>query len=309
MEFNKNQYRVENPMKNLLNYFRKNNMLVKLILINVAVWGLILVLDALFFLFNTSFSSHVLPWLAVPASLEKLITRPWSVFTYMFLHFDFWHILFNMLWLYWFGRIFLEYLTQRQLLSTYILGGLAGAFVYILSFNIFPKFQDTYIESMALGASASVMAVIVAISYYVPNYRIHLLFIGPVKIYYVAVLSVFLDIIMIRSSNSGGHLAHIGGAMWGLYYIFMLKKGTDLSLYFSKLLSFNYFMRPKGSKKTKFKKVHTNDRPPSDEDYNFNKALQQKKIDAILDKISKSGYDSLSRDEKEILFKTSKKNQ
>ena len=308
MEFNNNQYRVENPMQNLLSYFKNNNMLVKLILLNVAVWGLILVFDALFYLFNTSLTSAILPWLAVPASLDRLITRPWTLVTYMFLHFDFWHILFNMLWLYWFGKIFLEYLTQRQLLATYILGGLAGAFVYILSFNIFPKFQDTYLESMALGASASVMAVIVSIAFYVPNYRVHLLFIGPVRIYYIAVLSVFLDIIMIRSANSGGHLAHIGGALWGLYYIYTLKRGKDLSLIFSKLPAIKFRTGDGRGKRTKFKTVHSNNRPVSDEDYNFNKAQQQKRIDEILDKISKSGYDSLSREEKELLFRTSKKN-
>jgi membrane associated rhomboid family serine protease len=307
MKYGDSNYKIQNPLESLTSYFKRNNMLVKLILINVGVWVLILVLDALFDLFNARFSDGILPWLAVPAALGKLITRPWTLLTYMFLHFDFWHILFNMLWLYWFGRIFLEYLNQRQLLSTYLFGGLAGAALYILSFNIFPKFQDTYLASMALGASASVMAVVVAISFYVPNYRIHLLFIGPVRIYYIAVLSVLLDVIMIRSSNSGGHLAHIGGALWGLYYVYMLKNGRDLSLLLSKLPNIkglNPFRKDKG---TRFKKVYTNARPVSDEEFNYNKAQRQKKIDKILDKISKSGYDSLTREEKELLFKTSKK--
>jgi len=308
MNYTDGNYKIQNPFESLASYFRRNNMLVKLILINVGVWVFILVMDAIFDLFNTRFSDSILPWLAVPASLGKLITRPWTLVTYMFLHFDFWHILFNMLWLYWFGRIFLEYLNQRQLLSTYLFGGLAGALLYILSFNIFPKFQDAYLASMALGASASVMAVVVAISFYVPNYRIHLLFIGPVKIYYIAVLSVLLDVIMIRSSNSGGHLAHIGGALWGLYYIYMLKNGKDLSLLISKLPSWGS-MNPFRPRKDKtFKNVYTNERPQSDEEFNFKKAQHQKKIDEILDKISKSGYDSLTREEKELLFKTSKKN-
>ena len=307
MNYSDGNIRMQNPFQSLASYFRRNNMLVKLILINVAVWLMILVLDALFDLFNTNFSTRVLPWLAVPAALEKLITRPWTLVSYMFLHYDFWHILFNMLWLYWFGRIFLEYLNQRQLLSTYLFGGMAGALLYILSFNIFPKFQDTYLESMALGASASVMAVVVAISFYVPNYRIHLLFIGPVKIYYIAVLSVLLDVIMIRSSNSGGHLAHIGGAMWGLYYIYLLKKGRDLSMLLSKLPSFEWNPFKSSGKRTRFKKVYTAERPVSDEDYNLRKAQSQKKIDGILDKISKSGYDSLTKEEKELLFKSSKK--
>jgi len=308
MRFSESNSNIQNPLTNLAGYFKSNNMLVKLILINVAVWVFVLVMEVLFDLFNASFTNGIIRWLSVPASFEKLIIRPWTLITYMFLHYDFWHILFNMLWLYWFGRIFLEYLNQRQLLSTYILGGLAGAVLYIVSFNVFPKFQDAYLDSMALGASASVMAVIVAISYYVPNYRIQLLFIGPVKIYYIAVLSVFLDIIMIRSSNSGGHLAHIGGAMWGFYYIYMLKKGKDFSTLFNKIPSLN-LSDPFGSrKKSTFKNVYTNTRPASDEEFNFKKAQDQKQIDEILDKISKSGYDSLTSEEKELLFKTSKKN-
>ena len=309
MNYTDGNYRIQNPLQDLAGYFRRNNMLVKLILINVGVWLLILILDVLFDLFNANFSNGILPWLAVPASLEKLVTRPWTLITYMFLHFDFWHILFNMLWLYWFGRIFLEYLNQRQLLSTYLLGGIAGAAMYILSFNIFPKFQDAYLESMALGASASVMAVVVAISFYVPNYRIHLLFIGPVRIYYIAILSVLLDVIMIRSSNSGGHLAHIGGALWGLFYIYRLKNGRDMSLLLSKFPAWRNMNPFRKSSKRRFKKVYTNSRPVTDEEYNYKKAQHQKKIDAILDKISKSGYESLTKEEKELLFKTSNKNQ
>ncbi|MCD4682415.1 MAG: rhomboid family intramembrane serine protease [Bacteroidales bacterium] len=300
-------YTTQNPFADLKSFFKSKNILVKLIIINVAVWLFIMVLEVLFDLFNTSFSQNIIQWLAVPASLGKLITRPWTLVTYMFLHLDFWHILFNMLWLYWFGRIFLEYLNERQLLSTYIWGGFAGAVFYILTFNIFPKFQEAYLLSLALGASASVMAIVVAISYYVPNYRIHLMFFGPVKIIYIAIFSIVLDVLMIRSANSGGHLAHLGGAIFGFYYIYMLRKGTDFSKYFNKLMSINisqYFMRPK---KTKFKNVYTNTRKVSDEDYNYQKKADQDKIDKILDKISKSGYESLSKEEKELLFRTSSK--
>jgi len=301
----------QNPFEDVKKFFKSKNMLVRLIIINVAVWLMIRFLDVLFDLFNLNVTENIIAWLAVPAALGNLIFKPWTPITYMFLHYDFWHILFNMLWLYWFGRIFLEYLNERQLLSTYLFGGLAGALLYIISFNIFPKFQDTYIQSIALGASASVMAVVVAISYYVPNYKIHLLFLGPVRIIYIALFSIGLDIIMIKSSNSGGHLAHLGGAIWGFYFVYMLKKGTDLSslikgLSLSKIKS--YFYR---SRKTKFKNVYTNTskRPVSDEDYNLKKNMDQKKIDKILDKISKSGYESLTKEEKEMLFRTSNKNK
>lgn len=297
----------QNPFQDLKGFFRSNNILIRLILINVIVWFAIVVLDVLFDLFQVKFTDEVISWLAVPASIDTLITRPWTLITYMFLHFDIWHILFNMLWLYWFGKIFLEYLSERQMLSTYLIGGLSGAVLYILSFNIFPKFQDTYLQSVALGASASVVAIVVAISYYVPNYRINLLLLGPVKIIYIALFSIVIDVIMIRSSNSGGHLAHLGGAVWGFFYIFMLHKGTDMSKIFAGL-SFKNITSIFRSKKPPFKKVYTNPRKMTDEEYNYQKKQNQEKIDQILDKISRSGYDALSKEEKALLFKTSNKN-
>ncbi|MCB0805847.1 MAG: rhomboid family intramembrane serine protease [Bacteroidales bacterium] len=306
MRNNYNPYQSQPSFGNLKDILRNNNMLVRLILINVAVWLAIMVLDTILDLFNSNFSSEMVHWLAVPASVERLITRPWTLFTYMFLHLDFWHILFNMLWLFWFGRIFLEYLSEKQLLTTYLIGGLAGAVFYIISFNIFPKFQNAYLESMALGASASVMAIVVAISFYVPNYRIYLLFLGPVKIYYIAIFSIILDILMIRSENSGGHLAHLGGAMWGFFYIYMLRNGTDIVNWFNRLPKINLKAGNNRKKnKSHFKNVYTAGRPVSDEDYNRHKKMNQEKIDTILDKISKSGYNSLTKEEKEMLFRSS----
>ena len=195
------------------------------------------------------------------------------------------------------------------MLATYLLGGLFGAIFYILSFNIFPKFEESYLQSVALGASASVVAIVVAISYYVPNYRIHLLFLGPVKIIYIALFSLIIDILMIRSSNSGGHLAHLGGAMWGFLYITMLRNGKDVSLWLSKISLKNIFIPFNRSGKTRFKNVYNNPRNMKDEDYNLMKKQNQERIDEILDKISRSGYDALSKEEKELLFKTSNKNK
>lgn len=302
-----NTYYRQNPMDNIKSFFRSKNMLVKLILINVIVWLAIMFLDVVFDLYKVEFTEKVVGWFAVPADIEKLIILPWTLLTYMFLHYDFWHILFNMLWLYWFGRIFLEYLNERQLLTTYIIGGLAGAVFYILSYNLFPKFEDSYRQSVALGASASVMAIVVAISLYVPNYRMHLLFFGPVKIIYIALFSLVLDVLMIRSTNSGGHLAHLGGALWGFFFIYMLKNRIDISTIFS-FFSLKKIGNPfKRTKKAKFKKVYTNTRVKTDEEYNYEKKMNQQKIDEILDKISKTGYDNLSKQEKELLFKSSRK--
>lgn len=296
----------QNPWEEIKRLF-KNNMLARLIIINVAVWLTLRIIIVFGGLFNAEITNDLLYWLAVPAHLDNLITRPWTLFTYMFLHESFWHILFNMLWLYWFGRIFMEYLNERQLLSTYLLGGLVGALVYITSFNVFPRFQDEYIMSMALGASASVTAIVVAISFYVPNYKIYLMFIGPVRIIYIALASLLLDVLMIDSNNSGGHLAHLGGALWGFYFIFMLKKGSDLSTFMHRIPRFRFSDTGRKTKKTKFRNVYTNERPVSDEDYNLQKKHNQQRIDGILDKISKSGYESLTKEEKEILFRSSNK--
>lgn len=301
-----NQYR-QNPIESLKGFFRNKNVLIRLIVINVLVWLAVMFLSVWFDLFKTDGIGEVLNWFSVPADINQLLTRPWTVLTYMFLHYDFWHILFNMLWLYWFGQIFLEFLLPRQLLATYIFGGLAGAAFYIISFNLFPKFEDIYEQSVALGASASVMAIVVAISFYVPAKQINLLFIGPVRIIYIALISIVLDVLMIKSSNSGGHLAHLGGALWGFFSVWMLRRQIDVSSLFGKFSLSGLKKLFKRRKRTGFRKVHSNPRPKTDEEYNFERKLNQEKIDEILDKISKSGYDSLTKPEKEFLFKTSRK--
>jgi len=187
------------------------------------------------------------------------------------------------------------------------MGGISGAVLFILFYNIFPVFASSLEEANAIGASASVMAIITAISFYVPNYSVNLLLIGRIKIIYIAVGFFILDFFNIDSSNSGGHIAHIGGAIYGLWFAYSLKKGKDMSKYFGNL-SFEpfrkFFMK---KKKTPFTNVYTNTRPMQDEDYNLQKNKQQDKIDKILDKISKSGYESLSKEEKELLFKASNK--
>lgn len=289
------------------NFLRSRTALLYLIAANIAVWLFLFILQLIGFLFNSeSLSAEVVHWLAVPASLDILAVKPYTVFTYMFLHEEFMHILFNMLWLYWFGQIFLEFMTDRQMVSTYILGGLSGAFIFILAFNMFPVFKDVLPVSVALGASASVLAIVVCISAYVPDYTIQLIFIGPVKIKYIAIVTVILDIAMIRSGNAGGHFAHLGGAMWGLSYAMMLKKGIDPAKLFS--LKWIGSMNPGNyARRTRFKKVHVSQKPVNDDVYNQQRAEKQKRIDIILEKISRSGYSSLSKEEKEFLFKASNK--
>lgn len=288
--------------------FKTGSALTKLIYINLAVFLIIKIIFVFVFLFNVQNSdgTNIVDWiiyqLAVPASLSNLLFKPWTLITYMFLHQGFLHILFNMLWLFWFGKIFLEYLDEKKLISIYILGGLSGAFLYILAFNIFPVFSDVLQYSYALGASASVIAIVIAISVYVPNYTIHLLFIGPVKLKYIALFSILLDIISIASSNPGGHLAHLGGAFFGFFYIKQYRKGKDIAKGFNRFIdnSFSIF-------KTKKKMEAAHKRPMSDMEYNAMKTRQQEEMNNILDKIAKSGYESLTKKEKNLLFRMSDK--
>ena len=280
--------------------------MIKFIFINVAVFILVHLIGLLIFFFTgVSGSSMVAYWLALPADFGQLILKPWSIITYMFLHEGFLHIAFNMLILYFGGQIFLQFLDAKKLIGTYILGGISGGLLFILTFNIFPVFNEIVSGALALGASASVMAVLIAIAAYVPNYSIRLMLLGNVKLKYIALFYVIMDIISIPQGNAGGHIAHLGGAFFGLYFVYRLRNGKDITIGVNRLL--NYIAHLFSSKR-KMKVVYKNPgKTKSDVAYNAQKAANQQKIDAILDKISKSGYDSLSKEEKAILFDASKK--
>ena len=281
--------------------YHKGSSLNKLIYINIAVFIAISAVSIIAFLLDNSLiTSKAIDLLSVPSSFGKLLLRPWTVITYMFTHKDIWHILFNMLWLYWFGTIFLEYLDQRKLVSVYLLGGLSGALVYVLSFNIFPAFKEMVSESVAIGASASVMAIVIAVAAYVPNYSINMLFIGRIKIIYVALVIFVLTSAVDFSVNSGGKLAHIGGALFGYLYTINLKKGHDVGKWINKIIDFfATLFKPRKKLKVTYKK------PKTDYEYNSIKTDHQAKINMILDKISKGGYDSLTKEEKDALFNES----
>jgi membrane associated rhomboid family serine protease len=283
--------------------FKHGNNLTRLIYINIAVFVLITIVSVLGFLLkNNIISDKAVDILSVPSSLQALLARPWTLLTYMFTHKDVWHILFNMLWLYWFGRIFLEYLDERKLVAVYLLGGICGAVVYILSFNIFPVYADVVAESAAIGASASVMAIVIAIAAYVPDYTVQLLLLGRIKIKYMALAIFVLTSVMDFSINSGGKLSHIGGALFGYFYTLNLRHGNDIGKWLNKILDFFVTLfKPRKKLKVTHKKV------PTEYEYNKIKADHQKDINSILDKISKGGYDSLTREEKEALFKESQK--
>jgi membrane associated rhomboid family serine protease len=282
---------------------RDGSNLTRLIYINIGVFLIISIFSIVGYLLNNQqISEKVLNFLAVPASLNNLLVKPWTIITYMFTHKNIWHILLNMLWLYWFGRIFLEYLDQRKLVAVYLLGGVSGAVLYVLSFNIFPVFKDDVSLSVAIGASASVMAVVIAIAAYVPNYAIQFFLLGRIRIIYVALAIFVLTSIPNFPSNSGGKLAHIGGALFGFLFTLNIKKGRDIGKGINSIIDFfATLFKPRRKMKVTYKK------PASDYDYNKTKTEHQVKINQILDKISKGGYDSLTKEEKDTLFKESQK--
>lgn len=277
-------------------------MLSRLIIINVAVFILVRIIMVFFWFFKQD-SSVVTLLFSIPADTSALIYKPWTLLTYMFYHEDFFHILFNMLWLFWFGRIFTQFLNDRQLLTVYLLGGLTGAVFFIASFNIFPVFSEAVSSSIALGASAAVMAVVFAISFIKPQFSLHLLFFGRIRIIYIALGSLVLDLIMINTDNSGGHLAHIGGAAFGYLYSYLFLRGNDMSRWFKNVHLKSLFR----NKKADFSTIYSETREMKDEEYNYKKAAEQKEVDRILEKIAKGGYESLTKKEKETLFKASRK--
>jgi membrane associated rhomboid family serine protease len=308
-------YYRQNPLDEFKKFFSRSTLLKKLIIINVVVFIFINVVNLFFWLFQIANHPEGLPgvsflayYLSVPSSLEALIQRPWTLFTYMFLHESFLHILFNMIVLYFGGRIFMEYLSEKKLLSTYILGGLTGAFFYIAAFNFFPVFGESLYYSVALGASASVLAILIAVSTYVPEYSVVLFLFGRVKLKYLALIIILIDLLSIMGGNSGGHIAHLGGAFWGFIYVYLMKRGKDLTLNFGKMnfrRFFKFFTKPK--KQPEYRSNFDPGRPLTDEEYNARKNVDQDRIDRILEKISRSGYSSLSKEEKEMLFQSSKK--
>lgn len=301
--------------------FSYGNMINRLIIVNVAVFILInLVRLVLYFAGGGTvppFYNQFLYFFSISSDWWHDLTHPWAVFTHMFLHEDLFHILFNMLFLYWFGRIVGDLIGDERILPLYILGGLAGCVVYFISANIMPFGASG--NSYALGASAAVLAIVAASGMLAPDYIMHWLFIGAVKLKYIVAALIFLDIVFLgRDTNTGGHFAHIGGAVFGLFFVLQLREGNDLAApvnrFFDKIKGlFSGTKNQKTAKrkgprmayKNKSKTVknrRTKGNAASDSNLNH-----QEQVDAILEKIKRSGYESLSAEEKEYLFNASKK--
>lgn len=293
----------EGIRKGIKNSFLKGSSLTRLIYINIGVFLVLKIMHVVAALSGSGkdFYSWLLEWVGVPADPEYLLYRPWTLVTYMFTQFDFIHLLFNMLWLYWFGSFFLNYFSERKLTGVYLLGGLAGAALYVVAYNIFPAFTLARLSSWAIGASASVMAVVFAVCTYLPQHKVYIFLIGPVKLIYLALFTALIDMVSIPAGNAGGHIAHLGGALFGYLFILGVKSNRDITSGFT----FPGFVKRLFSRRKKLKVEYRKKVTEMDDrEYNEHKKQYDDRINEILDKISRSGYESLTREEKGILFKS-----
>lgn len=292
--------------------FSYGNMVTRLIIINCIFF---VVLNLLWIIFRVASGwgepgiySIIEKGLMISTDWKHNLTKPWVIITHMFMHKDFFHILWNMLLLYWFGRITGDFLGNNRVLPIYLLGGLAGAFAFFFLYNLIPAL-DTSEPVYALGASAAVSAIIIAAAVTSPDYMMYLLFFGGVKLKYIASVLIFLDLIGVANNiNTGGHFAHLGGALMGWFFVVQLRNGNDWSVAVNSIIDriggwFGYGSKSNVTTTTKTpkrnKKVRRKRRTSGSD------ATKQARVDAILDKIKQSGYDSLSDEEKEFLFKAS----
>jgi membrane associated rhomboid family serine protease len=287
--------------------YKTGNMITRLIIINIAVFVLMALIKA----FTPGFYVTLESYLAIPGDLFSLLTRPWTILTHMFIHSGFFHMGWNMLFLYWFGRITGDLLGDHRILPLYLMGGFLGAIAYVVSYQAFPGL----IGVRALGASAAVMAIVVTAGATAPDYVMRLLFLGDVKLKFIVFFVILMDIIgAVGQTNTGGHIAHLAGAGFGLLFVRQLREGMDLVsplgnfiTRFSNWLNGNEQIRSKSKASplsVKYKAVNKTkkDSGSQQSDLSF-----QEKLDLILDKIKEKGYDSLTSEEKEFLFQASKK--
>ncbi len=298
---------MNNSIINEIKYnFKTGNNVFRFIAINVFIFvvlGLFSLFDSLFKLggllkFNELF--------AFPSTINSWIQKPWSILTYMFIHGGLFHLLGNMIMLYFGGRIFTDLLGNKRVVPLYFAGGLFGALLFMLLYNIVPLFSESGFHAQLIGSSAAVLAIFFAIAAYVPNYEVFLIILGPVRLKYIALFLFVLDLLSIDQGNPGGHIAHIGGALVGISYAYGLKKGYDFTLFFNRNLDkiATLFLKIRQPQKSKIKVAYKH--KGSVQPKAPNPASKQEIIDAILDKISKSGYSSLTKEEQEIIFRLSK---
>jgi membrane associated rhomboid family serine protease len=286
---------------------RNNNAHAQLIIINVVIFLAIGVISVVGKISGAeTIPDFIYKQFSIPPTFAEFLSRPWTLITYMFAHsrWDIFHILFNMLVLYWFGKLFVEYLGSDKLVAVYVLGGLAGGLLYLLMFNTVPYFIERSGFNGMVGASAAIYAIVVSTATLLPNYTFFLLFFGPVKIKYIAAVYVVISFLGTTQENAGGNIAHLGGALIGFVYIKQLQAGVNWGLWITVTIDwFKDLFKSKPKVKVTYRGEENTSKKPSTP---ASKASQAE-IDIILDKISDRGYESLTKEEKEKLFNASKK--
>ncbi len=282
--------------------FKEGSYLTRLLYINLGVFVLVRLALLVFTLFKIDIRFALL-YLEMPAFLGNWITQPWSIITYMFLHVDFIHFIFNALVLYWYGTIFLQFFSQKKLVGVYILGGIGGALLYVIGYSVFPYFQEVLNHAYLLGASASVMALIFTTVIYAPNYEVQLALIGRVKLKYIGLVLFAVDVLGVTSVNAGGSIAHIGGAITGIIFASLyVRQQVDLTTGISWVLDkITTVFEPKPKITVSYGRAKT------DAEWNMEKKAKNAALDEILEEIKKSGYDNLSAEQKKMLFDISNK--
>jgi len=278
--------------------YQQRNIVERIIILNVGIFVLTYLFNTLSFLFNVE-GNFIMTWFSLKPDFDLLLYRPWTIITYGFLHAGFFHILFNMMILYYFGNLFLDFFSSKQFLTYLILGIISGGLVYMLSYNFLPGLQTQ--QSLLVGASAGVMAVVIGVASHIPQYSLRFRFIGNIKLLYIAVALVILDVVQIPAGNAGGHLAHLGGSLLGFLMTTYFGQGKSFVDWFEGLFLKN--------KKPPLKTVYKNKQQTKQTSFQRKetKSEEQMRIDSILDKISKSGYETLTKEEKDYLFKAGKK--
>ncbi len=284
---------------NLIGQFKQLSIVLKIIVMNTLIF-LIVYLGSFFFKLSPAI---LVSWFVLPTSFLEIVFQPWSFVTYAFLHAGFWHLFWNMYLLYWFGLYVLNLFTSKRFLTIYLLGAINGGLFYVLAYNLFPVFNN--ISSNLMGASASVLAIVIFIATYTPDAIVRI-FTFRIKLWQIGLVLVLLDLFQLPTSgNAGGLIAHMGGAIFGYVYAIQLKKGNDIGIWFENLMDalVNLF---KTNRHKHFKQVHKTKQSSTKNTKRSSTNNHQIKIDRILDKIGKSGYDSLTKAEKDFLFKAGK---
>ena len=291
-----------NFRKKIYYRFQQLSVAEKLIALNVIFFVLPLLINTFLYLFKIPIDSYTI-WFELSSSFGDLVFKPWTLITYSFLHSGFFHLFFNMYIFLFSSRLFLNLFKSNLLLNVYFLGIILGGLLFLFSYNFFPAFENS--NPYMIGSSAGVMSLLIFMSTYSPNLEVRLI-IFNVKLLYIGIAFMMLDVIQIPYGNAGGHIAHLGGALLGFFYANKLKNGVDIGLPFERILfkSFNLFQ----FNKTKMNVAYKNKSNKKFSGRNDNNSkTHQKKIDEILDKISSSGYESLSKKEKDFLFKAGNK--